>query len=222
MYAGRVTTRGNARWAGAFAVGLLTAPGVLVAQLLVTGVVPGPRSVLLVCAVVCAVVCAIPARSVAGTAVLAAGAQLAGHGVLAFAAPQVQARQGCLSVVSHGADLGVRYALVRSDACPPGSLSATPPVTAVISAVAAAALVLLGHALLATLTGVLATVIAAGVEIVRRLADAVRPVLTLLLDVRVLPADLPAPALPEPLPLTDRRQPGTVLRRGPPVAFAAV
>jgi hypothetical protein len=82
--------------------------------------------------------------------------------------------------------------------------------------------VVIGHTLLATLTGVLASALAAGVEILRRLADAVQPELALLLDVRVLPAGRPTPPLPGPLPLTDRRQPGPVLRRGPPLAPAAL
>ena len=223
MYAEWVTpSRGNARWASALGVALVTVPGVLVAHLLVTGVVPTLGSALVVCAVVVAVVRAIPTRTAGGTALLAAGAQLAGHGVLAVTAPQAQARQGCLSVVGHGADLGVRYALVRRDACPPGSLAAGPSLTAVVSALAAAALVLLAQAMLATLTGVLASALAAGVEVVRRFADAVQPRLALLRDLRVLPAGRPTPPLPSPLPLNDCRQPGFVLRRGPPLAPAAV
>jgi hypothetical protein len=223
MYAGRVTTtRAGVRWARGLAVALVTVPGVLVAQLGVAGAVPSLRATVVVCAVVAAVAWAVPTRTAVSTALVAGTAQLAGHVVLALAAPQTQARDGCLSVVGRGADLGVRYAVDRSGACPPGELSVAPTLAAVVAAVAAAALVLLGHAVLAALTGVLVVALAAAVEIVRELADAVRPALTLLLDVRVLPAGRPTPPLREPLPLTDRRQPGRVLRRGPPVAPAAV
>ena len=150
--------------------------------------------------VTCALACAVPTRTVAGTAGVAAVAQLAGHLVLALAAPQTLTRQGCLSVVGHGADLGVRYALVHGDACPPGALSAGPALTAVVAAVAAAALVLLGHAVLATLTGVLVAALAAGLELIRRLADAVLPALALLHAARRgAGRTAAAPPLPEPL-----------------------
>src|SRR3954468_7513343 len=178
MYAGRVaTTVGEARWARGLAVALVTVPGVLLAQLLVTGNTPTVRSAVVVAVVVAAVSCAVPTRTITGTAGLAAVAQLAGHLVLALAAPQAHARQGCLSVVGRGADLGVRYALVRGDACPPGTLAAAPALTAVVAAVAAAALVLLGSALLAALTGVLVAALAAGLDLVRELVDAVLPAL---------------------------------------------
>jgi hypothetical protein len=158
---------------------------------------------------------------VAGTAGVAAAAQLAGHLVLALAAPQAESRRGCLSVVGRGADLGARYALVHADACPPGTLSAGPALTAVVAAVAAAALVLLGHALLAALTGVLVAALAAGLELVRRLAEAVLPASALLRGVRVVAAGRPAPPLPEPVALVDRWQPGRLPRRGPPRLLAA-
>jgi hypothetical protein len=222
MYAERVTTTGgDARWARGLAVALVTVPGVLLAQLVVAGAAPALRSAVVVAAVVAAVACAVPTRTVAGTAGLAAVAQLAGHLVLALAGPGAQTREGCLSVVGHGADLGVRYALVRADACPPGALAVAPALTAVVAAVAAAALVLLGSALLATLTGVLVAALAAGFELVRRLADAVLPALALLRGVRVVPAGRPVPPLPQPLLLTDRWQPGRLSRRGPPRVLAA-
>src|SRR3954452_19302109 len=98
MYAGRVTTTGgDARWARGLAVALVTAPGVLLAQLVVTGGVPALRAAVVVCVVVTAVAVAVPSRSALGTAAVAAVAQLAGHVVLAFAAPSAQARGGCLS-----------------------------------------------------------------------------------------------------------------------------
>lgn len=208
------------RWARGLAVALVTAPGVLLAQLVVSGTVPGPGPAAVVCVVVAAVACIVPTRTAPGTAVVAAGAQLAGHVVLALGAPQPQARGGCLSVVGHGADLGVRYALVRQDACPPGSVAAAPALTAVVAAVAAAALVLLAAALLAAVTGVLVAALAAGIELVRRLAGAVLPALALLLGVRPVATPREAPPLPEPLLPTDRWTPGRVLRRGPPVAAA--
>ena len=192
MYAGPVTTTGgDARWARGLAVAVVTAPGVLLAQLLVTGNPPALRSALVVAAVVLLVAGVAPARTVPGTAALAAVAQLAGHLVLALTGPHAQTQtqtQGCLSVVGHGADLGVRYALVHADACPPGTLNAGPALTAVAAAVAAAALVLLGSALLAALTGVLVAALAAGLELVRELADAVLPAAALLGVVRVTPA----------------------------------
>jgi hypothetical protein len=203
------------------AVAVVTVPGVLLAQLLVTGNPPALRSALVVAAVTYALARAVPTRTVAGTAGVAAVAQVAGHLVLALTAPQAQARQGCLSVVGHGADLGVRYALVHGDACPPGTLSAGPAPAAVVAAVAAAALVLLGHALLAALTGVLVAALAAGLELVRRLADAVLPTLVRLRGVQVVPAGRPVPPLPQPLALTDRWQPGRLPRRGPPRLLAA-
>src|SRR3954470_18502132 len=87
-YAGRVTTTGgNARWARGLAVALVTAPGVLLAQLVVTGNVPALGVALVVCVVVPAVAVAVPSRSAVGTAAVAAAAQFAGHVVLAFAAP---------------------------------------------------------------------------------------------------------------------------------------
>jgi hypothetical protein len=227
MYAGFVTTTGgDVRWARGLAVALVTVPGVLLAQLLVTGTVPTLRSAVVVAAVtsvvVATVTCAVPTRTIAGTAGLAAVAQLAGHLVLALAAPQAHARQGCLSVVGHGADLGVRYALVHGDACPPGTLSAAPALTAVAAAVAGAALVLLGSALLAALTGVLVAALAAGLELVRRLVDAVLPALALLLGVQVVPTRRPTPPLPRPPALTGLWQPGRLARRGPPLVLAAV
>jgi hypothetical protein len=222
MYAGRVTTTGcDTRWARGLAVAVVTVPGVFLAQLLVAGNAPTLPSAVVVAAVVTVVTCAVPTRTVAGTAGVAAGAQLAGHLVLALAAPQAQTRQGCLSVVGRGADLGVRYALVHGDACPPGTVSAAPALTAVVAAVAAAALVLLGHALLAALTGVLVAALAAGLDLVRRLADAVLPATALLRGVQVTPTGRPSPPLPEPLALSDRWQPGRLPRRGPPPAPAA-
>jgi hypothetical protein len=226
MYAGRVTTTGgDARWARGLAVALVTVPGVLLAQLLVTGSPPTSRSAVVVAAVTsvvaCALACAVPTRTARGTAGLAAFAQLAGYLVLALGAPQAQTRQGCLSVVGHGADLGVRYALVHADACPPGALNAGPALSAVVAGVAAAALVLLGNALLAALTGLLVAALAVGLEFARRLADAVLPPPALLRGVRVVPTGRPLPPLPRPLPLIGRRQPGRLPRRGPPLVLAA-
>ena len=223
LYPGRVTatTPSTARWARGLAVALVTVPGVLLAQLVVTGTAPGAASTAVVCAVVAAVACAVPTRTVPGTAALAAAAQLAGHVVLALAAPQPQAREGCLSVVGRGAGLGVRYAVVRDAGCPPGSLDTSPALTAVLAAVAAAAVVLVAHALLATLTGVLVAGFATGVDLVRRLAAAVLPVLAVLLGVSRPPRTTTLPPLPEPLSLTDRWQPGHAPVRGPPAAHAA-
>jgi hypothetical protein len=221
MYAEPVTTGADGPWARGLAVALATVPGVLLAQLLVTGNPPALRSAVVAAAVTCVLACTVLTRTARGTAGLAAFAQLAGYLVLALAAPQAQTRQGCLSVVGHGADLGVRYALVHADACPPGALNAGPALTAVVSAVAGAALVLLGNAMLAALTGVLVAALAAGLALVRRLADAVLPPPALLRGVRVVPTGRPLPPLPQPLPLTGRRQPGRLPRRGPPLVLAA-
>ena len=138
MYAGRVTatTRGTRAGRAGSAVALVTAPGVLLAQFVVADTLPSWRAALIVCAIVAAVACAVPTRGAVGTAAVAAAAQLAGHVGLALTGPQSDARQGCLSVVGRGADLGVRYALVRGDACPPGVLSAAPALAAVVPAVA--------------------------------------------------------------------------------------
>jgi hypothetical protein len=219
------TAGGDARWARGLAVTLVTVPGVLLAQLLVTGDPPTLRSAVVAAAVTSVITCAlaraVPIRTALGTAGLAAFAQLPSHLVLALAAPQAQTRQGCLSVVGHGADLGVRYALVHGDACPPGALNAGPALTAVVSAVAAAVLVLLGNAVLAALTGVVVAALAAGLALVRRLADAVLLPPALLRGVRVVPTGRPLPPLPQPLPLMGRRQPGRLPRRGPPPALPA-
>jgi len=217
---GVTTTGADARWARGLAVALVTAPGVLLAQLVVTRAAPGVLSAAVVCAVVAAVACAVPTRTALGTAGLAAVAQLAGHLVLAVTAPQSATPRGCLSVVGRGADLGVQYALVRADACPPGALSAGPALAAVLSALAAAVVVLLGHGMLAALTAVVVAAVAAGLELVRTLADAVRPVLVLLLGAVVVPsASTPVPPA-EPPVLTDRWQPDRALRRGPPLGPA--
>jgi hypothetical protein len=97
---------------------------------------------------------------------------------------------------------------------------AGPALAAVIAAVAAAAVVLLGHAVLATLTGVLVAVTAAGLDVVRRLAAAALPMVAELAGVLTVPAKVPAP-LPEPPALRERWQPGDALRRGPPVGRPA-
>jgi hypothetical protein len=219
MYADPVAgaTR-DARWARGAAVAAVTAPGVLTAQLLTAHAAASPTATLVVSAVVALVACALPPRTPHATAALAALAQLAGHAVLAvMTATGQQARSGCLSVVGRGADLGVRYALVHDPSCPPGTLRAGPALAAVVAALAAAALVLLGHAVLAGLTGVLVAAAAAGLDVVRRLAAAVLPVPGALVGVRAVPATIRAPQLPEPPVLTARWQPGTALRRGPPV-----
>jgi hypothetical protein len=221
MYAERVTsTAGNARWALGLAVALVTAPGVLVAQLLTADVAPSALAALVVSAVVAAVACAVPTRTARGTAALAGAAQLAGSAVLALAAPPEQTRSSCLSVVGRGADLGVRFALRADPGCPPGSVQAGPALAAAVAAVAAGLVVLLGHAVLATLTGVLVTAVRTGVEVVHRLTAALLPVLAGLLGVRTVPVLAPA-VRPEPLPLTDRWQPGRLPRRGPPAGTAA-
>ena len=220
MYAGPVTptATSRARWARGLAVAAVTAPVVIAAQLLTVGAAPSLRASLLVSLVVALVACAAPARTARGVAGVAGVAQLAGHAVLTVTASAQQAPSGCLSVVGRGADLGVRFALVHDSACPPGALAAGPALTAVVAAVVAATVVLLGHALLAALTGVLVAVAAAGLDAVRRLADAVLPELAVLAGVRVVPVSPPAPASPEPPTLTDRWRPCTTLRRGPPAA----
>jgi hypothetical protein len=222
MYAGRVRTTGSeARWARGLAVAVLTAPGVLLAQLAVSGVLPSWRSALVVWAAVAVVACAVRTRTAAGTAAVAAVAQVVGHAVVALTVPHAASQQGCLAVVGRGADLGVRYALVRGDACPPGSAATAPALAAVLSAVAAAVVVLLGHALLAALTGVLVAALAAGTDLAARLADAVLPALALLLGVRPAPAGSPVPPLPEPPALIDRHRSRGPRRRGPPAFSAA-
>src|SRR3954454_493128 len=208
MYAGPVTTTAaDARWARGLAVALVTAPGVLLAQLVVAGSVPSLPAAGVVCGVVAAVGCVGPARSGLGAAAVAASAQLAGNVVLALAAPQADARGGCLSVVRRGGDLGIRYAVEREGAGPPAAVGAGPALAAVLAAVAAAALVLVGSAVLAVLTGALVVVLAAGVELARRLAGAVLPALSLL-GVRPVPAGTPVPPLSEPLLPAGRRPSG--------------
>jgi hypothetical protein len=221
MYAEQVAgTMRTARWARGVAVAAVTAPGVLTAQLLIAHTAASLRAVIVVSAVVALVACAVPTRTAHGAAAMAALAQLAGHAALAASAPAQQARSGCLSVVGRGADLGVRYALSHDVACPPGALPAGPALTAVVAAVAAATIVLLGHALLATITGVLVAMTAAGLDVVRRLAEAVLPTFAELAGVLAVPARVPAP-LPEPPVLRDRWQSDGVLRRGPPVPLPA-
>ena len=190
-------------------------------QLLTAHVTVSLRAVLVVSAVVAVVASAVPTRTVPGTALLAALAQLTGHAVLAGTTPGPSAGSGCLSVVSRGADLGVRYALDHGSSCPPGAVPAGPALAAVLSALAAAAAVLLASAVMATLTGVLVTTAAAGLEIVGRLAAAVLPVIAELACVRPHPAALPVPPLPEPAALSSCWRPGSVLRRGPPRGLPA-
>ncbi|HVN10670.1 MAG TPA: hypothetical protein VMT69_01160 [Kineosporiaceae bacterium] len=207
----------HAHWARGLAVAAVTVPGVIAAQLVTAGTVPSLHASLVVAVAVAVVACAVPTRTAPATAGVAALAQLAGHAALAVTAPGGQARTGCLSVVGRGAGLGVRYALVRDAACPPGSLAAAPALTAVVAALAVAALVLLGHALLAALTGLLVAVAVAGVDAARRFADAVLPRWATPAGVRLVPAGRPALQRPEPPALTPRWRPVTALRRGPPV-----
>ena len=156
----------GARWARGVAVALLTAPGVVAAHALTTGGAPALLPVAVVCAVVALVACLLPTRGAGSTAAVAALAQLAGHTVLALAAPGNAPRGGCLSVVGSGAEAGVRYALAdTSRGCPPGALPATPGLTAAAAAVAAALLVLLGHALLAALTAAVVVTAATGLAL---------------------------------------------------------
>jgi hypothetical protein len=222
MYSGLVArTTPDSRWARGLAVAAVTAPGVLIAQLLTAHAAASLRALVVVSAVVALVACAVPARTAHGTAVLAAMAQLAGHAVLGVTAPAQHAGSGCLSVVGRGADLGVRYALAHDSACPPGTLPTGPALAAVAAALVAATVVLLGHAVLAMLTGALVAAAAAGLDVVRRLSAAVLPVLADLVGVRTAPAMLPAPPLPEPPVLRSRWRPGSLLRRGPPVRLPA-
>lgn len=199
----------------------MTTPGVLAAQALVTQAAPALRTALIVSVVVALVACAVPARTPARTAALAATAQLAGHAILQVTTPAQHASSGCLSVVGRGADLGVRYALAHDSACPPGTVPTGPTIAAVLAAVAAAVVVLLGHAVLATLTGVLIEAATSGLGVVRRLAAAVLPSLAGLVGVRVVPVTLPAPPLPEPPVLSNRWQPASAVVRGPPARLSA-
>jgi hypothetical protein len=211
----------EARWARGIAVALLTAPGVVAAHALTTGGPPGLLPVAVVCAVVALVACLLPSGGAGSTAAVAALAQLAGHTVLALAAPGAAPRGGCLSVVGTGAEAGVRYALAdTSGRCPPGALPPTPGLTAAVAAVAAALVVLLGHALLAALTAAIVVAAATGLAVATRLAGAVRPLLLLLAGLprtgAVRPLRTPAPA-----PLAPLWRPGAHLERGPPAALRA-
>ena len=91
--------------------------------------------------------CAVPTRTVAGTAGVAAVAQLAGHLVLALAAPQA-AEQAGMPLRRRARRRTSASATPSCTATParPAPCSAGPALTAVVAAVAAAALVLLGHA----------------------------------------------------------------------------
>jgi hypothetical protein len=212
----------GARYARGVAVALLTAPGVLAAHALTTGRAPALVPVAVVCAVVALVTCLLPTGRAGSTAAVAALAQLAGHTVLALAAPAAAPRSGCLSVVGTGAEAGVRYALAdTSGSCPPGALPATPGMTAAAAAVAAALVVLLGHALLAALTGAIVVAAATGLAVAVRLAGAVRPLLLLLLAGLPRTGDLPPLPAPAPAPLVPLWRPGARLERGPPALLAA-
>jgi hypothetical protein len=216
------TAGGSPRSADAAGVALLTAPAVLVAHVLTTRTPPSAPASLLVVAVVAVLAAAMPARAPTATAGVAALAQLAGHGVLALTRPSGDAPGGCLSVVGRGADLGIRYGLLRpSGACPPGTVQATPALVAVVAAVAAGLAVLAGQALVAALAALLVTSVARAARRVRSLAASVLPLL-LLLDRAPVPVHgAPACPPPAPVPTVRRWWPGTPTRRGPPAPVVA-
>ncbi len=222
MYAAAVepTPAEVPRWARGAAIALVTAPGVLLAQLVTSSNAPSVGACLLAAAAVAAVACLLPSGGGRFTAAVAAAAQLAGHLVLAVAVPSDAGGEGCLAVVGRGAG-----ALVNpSAACPPGAASPGwwAVGAAVLTAAGAAVLVLAGSGALAALAaGLVAGVVAAAVA-VRELLAGVRVALVdgAVLRVPVL-AVLRTPA-PAPAPLRSVWLPGTPARRGPPAVHATV
>jgi hypothetical protein len=216
--------RRSARAAG---VTLLTLPCVLVAHLITTGAVVSPIRAACCLLAVAVVAVGVPARTPAGLGLLAGGAQLVGHTVLALLPGGATGSPDCLRVIGRGAELGLRLAVFRHDpGCPTGTLAPGTSLTAAVIAMLVAAAVVAGHAaatglLLAGARALEALAAVAGAMTVARLASALLAVLT----GRRLPAR-PEPVRQRPAWLPHLRitrslfSPAPDHRRGPPVATA--
>lgn len=213
---------GAERLARGVAAATLSAPLLLLTQLLTGAAGPSPRAMLAALLAVAATAAALDGPGTLRTALATGTAQLAGYAVLATAGPGTG--DGCLPAVGRGA--GILLGLdVPADRC-----VAAGPLTLVggaVTCVMVAVGILLGHALLAGLGGRLLTLTGAAALVAVTVARAAGRV-----AVRLLPA-LPGPvtgggdrrARPVPvqvvLPLRpDGHAARRTARRGPPVTPA--
>ncbi len=143
----QVTRRVDARLGRALAIAALTLPVMVFAHLSTAAHLPSPSALIAAAALVVGLVCLVggPGRDGeprSGRLLIAVAlAQIGGQ-----AAFSASAGGGCLPVVGRGAELGVRFALLRHDsACPQGTLAMTEAAATSASLAYAAALVLLVH-----------------------------------------------------------------------------
>jgi hypothetical protein len=222
-YPGNVGTGDPHRGTQAMGVAALTLPCVLLAHLLLTGAVVALPVCVLCALAVLAVTWAVPVRSTGRLALLAGGAQLAGHAVLTLAPSNAARPPGCLRAVGRGAELGLRLAVFRHDAaCPAGTLAPGTTMSAALGAVLTAVVIVAGHAAVAAMSGA----VVAGTRVLGALSRALTRLVVLLVAPlppactwqRVLPA---RPGARRPIrPL--RRPVVPALRRGPPAVRTAL
>jgi hypothetical protein len=208
------------RAARALAVCLLAVPVMLVAHLITARAVPPPSVAGLVAVVVFAVTAATGTRRRGRLALTVGLAQAAGHGMLAVLHPAAGPASlgGCLPMVGRGAELGLRFALLRHDAtCPQGTLAAGPTTAVTAGALLTATLILVGHGLVAVLTALLVTTGHAALEGLRSVAALVGPPLRTEAGVPVAAPRTVAASPGSGRPLRPRWRPCPALRRGPPV-----
>jgi hypothetical protein len=221
------------RAAQAVAVTAVTAPGVLFAHLVTTGVPAAVWATLAAILAITAVGASRPAGGGPRLALLAGAGQLAGHIVLALAVPTASGQPACLPAVGRGASLGLEYAVLRADGtCPAGTLPAGPTASATVAAIGVAVAVLAGNSFIACLGGILLRATAEVSGAARLVTGTIAAVLRgLAASLRALLRGVRLPA--RRLPLPDRRpvtvavppsqwRPGAALLRGPPTVPAAI
>lgn len=222
-YSDRViaTTAPSARHraARAVVVAVLVTPAVVLAHLLTRGALPGVTGLLAVAGLAGLVTLAVPARGRLRLAAVVVAAQVAGHTLLAATSGTAA---GCLPAVGRGARAGLQLALLRADAvCTPGTLAATPALTALLGSALTGVAVVAGHLLVASLSARLVTAAETLVAVVADVVAAVLPALPRA--VTVVPA---APRSTRPvreavLPTAARLHgPAPLVRRGPPLPAA--
>ncbi len=212
------------RAARAAAVTLLALPAMLLAHLVTTRTVPQGGVIVLVALAVFLVTAGTGTRSRWRLSLVVGLAQVAGHALLAALHPAIAGSGaagsgGCLPMVGRGAELGLRFALLRHDAaCPQGTVSAGPTATAALAGLLAALLILSAHSLVAVLAAALAITTQLAVDALRAWAALVSSHPT---PVRV-PVGAPRKLIAEAgarRPVRPRWTPRPALRRGPPAAL---